>query len=658
MILESITLHDFGVYRGRQEMILDPPDPKRPITLIGGLNGGGKTTLLAGLQLALFGRNSDVWRGDARNYEQYLASSINRAADPEEGAGLELQFRQIVGGEEESFRVLRYWRQHGSSIKESVDVNRGEEVDRVLAESWAEWVEDIVPTRIAPLFFFDGERIEQLADTTRSSEMLRTAVHSLLGLDLVDQLQTDLRVFERRKAKEAPESEDLRELEASEQRVTECDSGLQRLTAERASLQNDLDRLRKRHADAEDLLRRNGGALFERRHEIEAARNEHLAGIAGLEEELRSLAAGALPLLLVADLIAEIDRATHEESSRGLAAELEGVLTTRDEQVVEWVRELGAATSVVKSLSERLRQDREGRANPGDASPKLAFDRPVAARAHALHAHVLPTESARATAILGKLSAVQHELDGIERKLAGLPDEDTIAPLLSAREEIVRDIDQRSADLARKDLEIEHARRLFDEATRARDALQQTHASELMEREDLARILKHSHRVRSTLDGFRSGILKRHVAKLERLVLESFTSLMRKQFLVHDLRIDPVTFRIELLSESKGTIPPDALSAGERQLLAISLLWGLSRASGRPLPAVIDTPLGRLDGTHRRNLVERYFPFASHQVLLLSTDEEIDAEFYAQLEPFIGRSYRLEFDDRSQTTTIRDGYFW
>ena len=102
---------------------------------------------------------------------------------------------------------------------------------------------------------------------------------------------------------------------------------------------------------------------------------------------------------------------------------------------------------------------------------------------------------------------------------------------------------------------------------------------------------------------------------------------------------------------------PDRLSAGERQLLGVSLLWGLGKASGRPLPTAIDTPLGRLDTAHRMNLVERYFPFASHQMLLFSTDEEISGDYLERLRPWIGRSYTLSYDDESECTQVVRGYF-
>jgi len=175
--------------------------------------------------------------------------------------------------------------------------------------------------------------------------------------------------------------------------------------------------------------------------------------------------------------------------------------------------------------------------------------------------------------------------------------------------------------------------------------------------DDRQRILKHSQRVRDTLWRFRIRVVKRHTDRLESLMLESFRRLLRKTDLIGNLVINPETFEVTLTGRDGKTLPFDRLSAGEKQLLATSLLWGLARASGRPVPTIIDTPLGRLDSSHRRHLIERYFPNASHQVLLLSTDEEIVGSYYAALKPYITRSYLLTHNEELGQTKMEPGYF-
>jgi DNA sulfur modification protein DndD len=176
--------------------------------------------------------------------------------------------------------------------------------------------------------------------------------------------------------------------------------------------------------------------------------------------------------------------------------------------------------------------------------------------------------------------------------------------------------------------------------------------------EDRERILRHSQKARDTLVKFREEVTRRHISRIEALILESFTQLLRKSGLVSAIQIHPVTFALSLTGGDGSPLSFDKLSAGERQLLATSLLWGLARASGRPIPTVIDTPLGRLDSTHRQHLVERYFPVAAHQVILLSTDEEIHQQNLPRLKPAIARSYRLEFDETLRRTIVEPGYFW
>ncbi|MFO1003455.1 MAG: hypothetical protein U0936_24245 [Planctomycetaceae bacterium] len=136
-----------------------------------------------------------------------------------------------------------------------------------------------------------------------------------------------------------------------------------------------------------------------------------------------------------------------------------------------------------------------------------------------------------------------------------------------------------------------------------------------------------------------------------------FQFLLRKQAFVDHVEIDPETFGITLFDTLGATVPKDRLSEGEKQIFAISVLWGLAKASPRPLPAIIDTPMARLDSEHRTHLVERYFPNASHQVIILSTDAEVDETYYPKLEPFISHEYHLQYNEKEQLTTAEEGYF-
>jgi DNA sulfur modification protein DndD len=87
------------------------------------------------------------------------------------------------------------------------------------------------------------------------------------------------------------------------------------------------------------------------------------------------------------------------------------------------------------------------------------------------------------------------------------------------------------------------------------------------------------------------------------------------------------------------------------------MVWGLAKASGRPLPCIIDTPLGRLDSEHRHLLLENYYPFASHQVILLSTDKEVDHHYLETINAHVGRIYQLCYDDVLGATMVHEGYF-
>ena len=141
-------------------------------------------------------------------------------------------------------------------------------------------------------------------------------------------------------------------------------------------------------------------------------------------------------------------------------------------------------------------------------------------------------------------------------------------------------------------------------------------------------------------------------------IAECFNYLIRKDAFVEDVAINPETFEVTLFDKNENPIKKDELSSGEKQLFAISVLWALAKSSGRELPVIIDTPLGRLDSDHRVNLVKHYFPNAAHQVIILSTDTEVDKGLFKELEPSVSHCYHLKYNKTETRTSPTEGYFW
>ena len=76
------------------------------------------------------------------------------------------------------------------------------------------------------------------------------------------------------------------------------------------------------------------------------------------------------------------------------------------------------------------------------------------------------------------------------------------------------------------------------------------------------------------------------------------------------------------------------------------------------IPFVIDTPYARIDANHRREISEKFFPNISKQVVILSTDEEINEEYYEIIKPHIAREYLLINEEDQNKTTVKNHYFF
>jgi DNA sulfur modification protein DndD len=655
MLLHNITLQDFGAYRGTQSLDLSI-QPGKPVVLVGGLNGCGKTTLLDAIQLVLYGPRARCSGRGNRSYETFLRESINRQADPKRGAAITLEFSITVEGEERLYRLIRSWSVSGKTLHEYVNVKVDGKFQKAISEGWADHVEDLLPLEIGSLFFFDGEKVESLADPDRASAVIESAVHSLLGVNTAEQLRTDLLALERRTKLTEADQQALGQIRELEEQIKAIEQEVDRAKDQAGKLRSEVDRAKRKLEDAEHAFEKDGGALYNRRAELEQRHTEVVRQLGATEEALINLAAGALPLQLVADQISGLRKQAAIEEEANTAVQVLDVLARRDQQLMD---QLGQALGERERqlLAEHLQADRRDREVATQAERILNLSPEGMAQLAAIDS-VIELEQRRAAELLEQAGEQAAALEDLERQLAGVPEADLIASRLEERDK-ARDA------LRRVQAELEKAVEGYETSKNRRAALnlqlERAHderVQSLVREEEVRRIIDHCKRQRAVMAKFKDLLLHRRIANLEVAVLQSFTQLMRKNGLVKNLSIDTEKFQLTLIGADGEPLDPSRLSAGERQLLAVSLLWGLARVAGNRLPSVIDTPLGRLDSRHREHLVDRYFPNAGHQVLLLSTDEEIDEYLYQRLEPSITRTYILSHDDTTFTTSVESGYWW
>ena len=255
--------------------------------------------------------------------------------------------------------------------------------------------------------------------------------------------------------------------------------------------------------------------------------------------------------------------------------------------------------------------------------------------------------------------ALRVELEAMEKRLAGadraLTRADTAAAglLLDELRHAEQKVGATEATLHSRQDELQTARGQLLTMRRDHDRLLADQAAGVASSERASLAAK----VAKALAAYENRLLEHKLGQLEKEFVGRFNHLAHKKTLVTGVRIDRVTFATTLVDGAGREVPKARLSAGEKQIYAISMLWALARTSGRPLPMIIDTPLGRLDSEHRDNLVQRYFPAASHQVILLSTDTEIDGQLLKDLGSSVSHSYRLDYDFAAGRTTATPGYF-
>src|SRR5262249_44246892 len=375
-----------------------------------------------------------------------------------------------------------------------------------------------------------------------------------------------------------------------------------------------------------------------------------------LSTQLRDMCAELLPFALAPELCASLsDRLKIEDSLGGAQSdeqlerqlnELKSVLEADDlwkDIKISYLNRDRFTDRLIKKLRKTAKAKKTAQASVLHPLADPERERLQSWITQAQHA--VPQQ----TLFIGdRLRGLQGELSRIEADLRRAPDEATLAPIHAEIMRLQTELEQLRQRQTELNEQIGAAQFQRAEADRKLRRVSEKFAAAHARK----RQTQLAERSRRALRSYHEALLRQRVAALEKALIKSFNAICRKEHLIEQVSISPELFTVELRGADGRALDLSAFSAGERQLFALALLWSLRQVSGRQLPLVIDTPLARLDDSHRTRLLHDFVPQASDQVVLLTTDAELDGRLLGQAEPWLARAYRLHFNAEMQETVV------
>lgn len=678
MIIERFRIHNLFSYLGTCEFDLNPPQDGRNVVLIWGRNGYGKTSFLNSLKLLLTGVSDELRQsvrfGAKIKRNDYLLGMgdewmgvFNRHARAagETEFSLSLTWREAAGQVE----AQRTWRLEKNEVHEVLRIlpNFGqplEDLDGDIEGEARAFLQARLPEAIMPFFIYDGEKVQQIAEANREGQMQQIEqILDLADIDVVDEYLNRNLVKWRRASNDANQHT----LNAHQFQLGATEEKLAKLGMDYTAIEDEIEEI------SYDLRRTDAALQARRQFALQSEENRltvrHKEILARLEEKsfaFFSAFTRDAPLVLHPTLMSiaagELEKiATHP--NRRLKDEIGRIFSALPERL------FGEPPMPMPPLSheqEDFLRRKLARVldsyRPDEADLAIGLFRLSSARAEVVlrvTEDYIRNDRQRTqwAQQLVEIRTLKRELVDIERKRN---DVSNLAP--QEREAFQQRLAERDA-LEEKQAQLRQRLGEFDEQKRnlnrelelKRDAYRQEE-KKLVGANQARDKLGLGQKLQAALSAYRELLKARRRNDIETALNERFGELMTSHGLIKYIRVND-DFSLHYFDSSNSSVGMGNLSAGMKQLVAQSLLWGLKDVSGKEAPVVVDTPLARIDRQHQENLITRYFPKAGPQVIVLPTDSELDREKYALLNPHVYREYRLVNPSGDSTHIEEGGYY-
>lgn len=657
MRFTGLEVENIFAYRGVSRVDLSACTPERNVVVITGRNGAGKTSLLNAIKLLFLGSNDDrmrrvIFGGTAIGAKHFVLGQPGRwygvfntaARGPDIRARVALEWSD----EKQEFRAERCFQKantalgYSETLTVTADGKTVPDGDAVLLQ--------LLPKEVVPFFFFDGEQIQSIADAEVGRE--QAEIERLLGLSFVVTLTREVDSYAKAKQRAGlPENVQLKIIQA-ENRKREALARSEAANRARVAVEEEIQEFQQqqRRLENERNRLRTGISETDRRRmegRIKLLQSDRERLAAEIAEQLPSESPWLTNLILVREAFQVLEAYLNGRTDPSLVERLHQQLPS------ELIRRLSALQPPITlnhKQAERFHEDvQEALEMVGVAThasnPLLASLSPR--QVQSLHRRFLiwsERGESLATAHAERLRSMRqmtHEQQQAQRDLdeAEITTDEARQRFLELTEQL-NELDKRvrehTESVAEHRIEEQRAMREMAQASDEIEHLESQFKDVTRQNRSYQLALK----VKRALEDYREQRRARIRESVEARLNERVGVLLGPSQLIKSVALDE-QFHMTYFDERNGQVARRSISAGMRQLVAMSMLWALKDEAHRPLPVMIDTPLGRIDRENRALLMTEYFPRAGNPLMLLPTNSEFAAEDYAHLASRIARRYEI-----------------
>ncbi|HFK1434232.1 DNA sulfur modification protein DndD [Bacillus cereus] len=668
MKYNKFSCYNYGPYYGNTEIDFSV-DLENDLTviIIHADNGNGKTSIINGTKLALHGKNANLTQNET--YNQFLFERINEQSR-EEGntqawVEVELVGKEEIDGEEFelTLRVRRKWKIISDrETHQDVFVYKNDVLtDFSTEEELNTFINSYISHEVIQFFAFDAEKIRYVADESNDVDELSNDINNTLNISPYLQTEVLLERFsekQRRVLLSNQTNMNTAAIEAERTRLEEEKEYLIKESKKNQSLQekkkNELKRKRK-------WLMEHGYKGEQDRTKLEWKLDSLKEAKEDIELQFTNFSSETLPYLILLDEMGEVEEQLELEYR--LSSQVMSYRENLEKKTQHINKVLGNDTA--SPLLEAQKKELLSRINESweDLFPAEHHLTPL------YHFEAIPNkefegfvkrfkekmQDIHGTATDAKLAFSKYDelldvVKQLEYQITNLPTSEQTDKQDKECRRLASEIDTINNMLK----EIEDKVLMIDEKlSKYEQELQELRFQIRRNREIKAR-LEVGELVLSLYGEFISQLKLEKAKAIEQRAEGMFHKLTHKDANKFKFSIDEGTFALSLLRTDGTPRPKRLLSEAEKQIYGLSITFALGTSSIREFGFMIDSPFGKLDKKHRKNVIHKFIPIVSSQVILLSHDEEITPEYREELLPYIAKEYTIKY--HGNNAMVIEGY--